>query len=137
MSPAKHEKAAALVRRQVTSGTLPPGAPAPSGAQLASLTGYSVLTCRRALRTLVTEGTLTTGASRNARPRVPAARLDGLPQRRRMPPGDRHLPARGQQRPGDSPADTRAAPGHEGYLAAGHSGHLRGLAVSPGRHRPA
>ena len=71
MSPAKHEQAAALVRRQVTSGTLPPGAPAPSGAQLARITGYSVVTCRRALRTLVTEGTLTAGASRNARPRVP------------------------------------------------------------------
>jgi DNA-binding transcriptional MocR family regulator len=69
----KHHQAAALVRDQVTSGALPPGAPAPSGAQLARITGYSVLTCRRALRTLVTEGTLTPGTSRNARPRVPGA----------------------------------------------------------------
>ena len=71
MTAPKHQQAAALVRHQVTSGALPPGAPAPSGAQLARITGYSVLTCRRALRTLVNEGTLTPGASRNARPRVP------------------------------------------------------------------
>jgi DNA-binding XRE family transcriptional regulator len=67
----KYQQAAALVRKQVKSGTLPPGAPAPSGAQLARTTGYSLLTCRRALRTLINEGTLTPGASRNARPRVP------------------------------------------------------------------
>jgi DNA-binding transcriptional regulator YhcF (GntR family) len=73
----KHQQAAALVRRQVASGALPPGAPAPSGAQLARVTGYSVLTCRRALRTLVSEGTLAAGASRNARPRVPGPDRSG------------------------------------------------------------
>lgn len=71
MTTPKHQRAADLVRKQVKSGALPPGAPAPSGAQLARITGYSTLTCRRALRTLVAEGTLTPGASRNARPRVP------------------------------------------------------------------
>jgi DNA-binding transcriptional regulator YhcF (GntR family) len=69
----KYEQAAALVREQVAAGVLAPGAPAPSGAALARLTGYSVLTCRRALRTLVEDGVLVEGASRAARPRVPCA----------------------------------------------------------------
>jgi hypothetical protein len=68
----KHAQAAALVRAQITDGTLMPGQPAPSGAHLARLTGYSPLTCRRALRSLVADGTLTPGPSRNARPRVAA-----------------------------------------------------------------
>jgi DNA-binding XRE family transcriptional regulator len=69
----KHARAAAIIRAQVTDGTLRPGQAAPSGAQLARLTGFSVLTCRRALRDLVAEGTLVRGASPNARPRVVAA----------------------------------------------------------------
>jgi hypothetical protein len=66
----KYAQAAAIVRAQVADGTLKPGQPAPSGAQLARLTGFCTLTCRKALRTLLAEGVLTTGPSPNARPRV-------------------------------------------------------------------
>jgi Helix-turn-helix domain/Bacterial regulatory proteins, gntR family len=68
----KYAQAAAIVRAQVADGTLKPGQPAPSGAHLARLTGFSTLTCRRALRDLLTEGTLVPGPSRNACPRVAA-----------------------------------------------------------------
>ena len=69
----KYARVAALVRAQIADGVLPPGASAPSGAALARTTGYSVITCRRALRTLLKDGVLVPGASRNARPRVPGA----------------------------------------------------------------
>jgi hypothetical protein len=68
----KYEQAAAIVRAQITDGTLKPGQPAPSGAQLARLTGFSTLTCRKALRTLIRDGILTPGPSPAARPRVAA-----------------------------------------------------------------
>jgi hypothetical protein len=54
-------------------GVIAPGAPAPSGAALARVTGFSTLTCRKALNKLIREGTLAPGPSPNARPRVPAA----------------------------------------------------------------
>jgi DNA-binding GntR family transcriptional regulator len=73
----KYAQAAALVRAQVADGMLKPGQPAPSGAHLARLTGFSVLTCRRALRALLAEGTLAQGAGRNARPRVAASARPG------------------------------------------------------------
>jgi DNA-binding XRE family transcriptional regulator len=73
MSPHKYEQVAAIVRVQIADGTLPPGAPAPSGAALSRMTGYSVQTCRRALRSLVTDGILVPGASSAARPRVPGS----------------------------------------------------------------
>ena len=66
----KYEQAAAIVRAQITDGTLKPGQPAPSGDALARLTGFSTLTCRKALRTLITDGILTPGPSPAARPRV-------------------------------------------------------------------
>jgi len=69
----KYAQAAAIVRAQVADGTLRPGQPAPSGAQLARLTGFSPHTCSKALRALITEGTLTRGVSPGARPRVAAA----------------------------------------------------------------
>ena len=72
MTAPKYAQAAAIVRAQVADGTLKPGQPAPSGAHLARLTGFSTLTCRRALHGLLTEGTLVPGPSRNARPRVAA-----------------------------------------------------------------
>ena len=73
MTPApKYAQAAALVRAQVADGTLKPGEAAPSGAQLARLTGFSPLTCRRALRTLISDGILVPGLSANARPRIAA-----------------------------------------------------------------
>ena len=69
----RYAQAAAIVRAQVADGTLRPGQPAPSGAQLARVTGFSPGTCIKALRALVTEGTLTRGVSPGARPRVAAA----------------------------------------------------------------
>jgi hypothetical protein len=66
----KHAQAAAIIRAQVADGTLKPGQPAPSGAQLARLTGFCTLTCRKALRDLISEGVLTPGPSPSARPRV-------------------------------------------------------------------
>ena len=69
----KYLRVAARVRAQIADGTLVPGEPAPSGAELASVTGYSALTCRRGLRTLIKDGVLVLGASPGARPRVPAS----------------------------------------------------------------
>jgi hypothetical protein len=71
MSLPKYARVAASIRAQIADGVLLPGQPAPSGAALARASGYSVLTCRRALRTLVKDGVLVPGHSRNARPRVP------------------------------------------------------------------
>jgi DNA-binding transcriptional regulator YhcF (GntR family) len=73
----KYQQIAALVRAQIADGILPPGAPAPSGAALSRMTDCSVLTCRRALRALIADGTLVPGVSRNARLRVPAADRHG------------------------------------------------------------
>jgi hypothetical protein len=78
----KYARVAAAVRGQIADGTLRPGQPAPSGAALSRITGYSTLTCRRALRVLLADGVLTPGPSRNARPRVA-----GPPQ----PPAERDL----------------------------------------------
>ena len=77
----KYARVAAAVRGQIAEGILRPGQPAPSGAALSRITGYSTLTCRRALRVLIADGVLTPGPSRNARPRVagppqPAAERD-------------------------------------------------------------
>jgi hypothetical protein len=77
----KYVQAGAIVRAQVTDGTLRPGHAAPSGARLARLTGYCELTCRKALRTLVREGVLTPGPT-------PAARLRVAVPPGASPPGD-------------------------------------------------
>lgn len=66
----KYARVAAALRGQVADGTLRPGQPAPSGAALSRVTGFSTLTCRRALRLLIADGVLILGPSRNARPRV-------------------------------------------------------------------
>lgn len=76
----KYEQVAADIRAQVANGTLAPGVPVPSGLALSRATGYSVLTCRRALQDLVKAGVLVPGPSRNARPRV--ASLTPLPSER-------------------------------------------------------
>jgi DNA-binding transcriptional MocR family regulator len=60
----KYQRVAAAVRGQIADGTLRPGQPAPSGAELSRLTGYSTLTCRRALRELIADGVLTPGPER-------------------------------------------------------------------------
>ena len=72
MSPPKYKQVAERVRAQIADGMLMPGEPAPSGAALARVTGYSTLTCRKALRILISDGVLVAGASPGARPRVPA-----------------------------------------------------------------
>jgi DNA-binding GntR family transcriptional regulator len=71
----KYLRVAAAIRRQIADGTLRPGQPAPSGAELSRAFGFSTLTCRKALRALIADGLLVPGPSRNARPRVadPAA----------------------------------------------------------------
>jgi DNA-binding GntR family transcriptional regulator len=66
----KYLRVAAAIRRQITDGTLRPGQPAPSGAELSRAFGFSTLTCRKALRALIAEGLLVPGPSPNARPRV-------------------------------------------------------------------
>jgi DNA-binding XRE family transcriptional regulator len=71
VTPAKYQRVVAHVRDLVATGILRPGQPAPSGAALARTTGYSVLTCRKAVARLVKDGVLIPGASPSARPRVP------------------------------------------------------------------
>lgn len=66
----KYARVAAAVRGQIADGKLRPGELAPSGAALSRVTGYSTLTCRKALRQLIADGLLTPGPSPNARPRV-------------------------------------------------------------------
>ena len=66
----RYARVAARIRGQIADGTLRPGQPAPSGAALSRVTGYSTLTCRKALRVLIGDGVLVPGPSRNARPRV-------------------------------------------------------------------
>ena len=75
-APAKREEVAALVRGMIADGTLLPGAPAPSSAELARKTGYHVTTCRAALTALLADGVLVRGVSRTARLRVPADSTD-------------------------------------------------------------
>jgi len=70
MTVPKYVQAADAVRAQIEDGTLKPGGPAPSGAALARLTGFSTLTCRKALSLLVGSGVLVPGPSPNARSRV-------------------------------------------------------------------
>jgi transcriptional regulator with XRE-family HTH domain len=62
--------AAALVREKIADGTLRPGDLAPSGEALARETGLHALTCRRALRALLADGTLRAGVSPTGRPRI-------------------------------------------------------------------
>ena len=66
----KYLRVATVIRRQIADGTLRPGQPAPSGAELSRAFGFSTLTCRKALRALIAEGLLVPGPSTNARPRV-------------------------------------------------------------------
>jgi DNA-binding transcriptional regulator YhcF (GntR family) len=73
MTLPKYQRVAASVRTRIAEGLLRPGQAAPSAAALARAHGVSPLTCRKALQTLIEEGTLTPGPSRNARPRVPAS----------------------------------------------------------------
>jgi DNA-binding transcriptional MocR family regulator len=62
----KYARAAGTVRGQIADGTLKPGAHAPSAEALARITGYSLLTCRRALQLLVADGVLVRGPRPNS-----------------------------------------------------------------------
>jgi DNA-binding transcriptional regulator YhcF (GntR family) len=79
----RYKQVAAMVAEQIADGVLIPGALAPSGAALAKVTGYSVLTCRRALRILVKDGVLAQGAGPSARPRVPGPGGQALAEAKR------------------------------------------------------
>jgi DNA-binding transcriptional regulator YhcF (GntR family) len=70
----RYARVAASIREQIADGTLRAGQQAPSGAALSRVTGYSTLTCRKALRVLIADGVLVPGPSRNARPRVAGQR---------------------------------------------------------------
>jgi DNA-binding transcriptional regulator YhcF (GntR family) len=70
----KYARVAAALKGQIADGSLRPGQPAPSGAALARATGFSTLTCRRALRVLIDDGVLVPGPSVSARPRVAGAK---------------------------------------------------------------
>jgi hypothetical protein len=85
----KYVRVAEAVRAQIADGTLRPGQPAPSGAALSRLTGFSTLTCRKALRVLIADGALIPGPSRNARPRV--AGTPQLPEERDLAAAARAL----------------------------------------------
>jgi GntR family transcriptional regulator len=56
--PRKYVRLAAELRQQIEDGTLAPGKPVPSRVQLAARTGWSVITCVKALRLLEHEGLL-------------------------------------------------------------------------------
>lgn len=78
MTLTKVAQAASVVRAQIADGTLKPGSLAPSGPALARVTGFSDITCRKAIATLVRNGTLVPGSSPNSRARV-AAPAPGQP----------------------------------------------------------
>jgi DNA-binding FadR family transcriptional regulator len=82
----KYAQVAESIRAQITDGTLLPGEAAPSGAALSRATGYSSITCRKALSALVKDGVLVPGVSPNARPHVPSRAPTAGEQTLPMPP---------------------------------------------------
>lgn len=72
MTKPKYVQVAERIQAQIADGLLMPGESAPSGAALARATGYSTLTCRKALNRLIKAGVLIAGPSPGARPRVPS-----------------------------------------------------------------
>lgn len=82
MIPLKYPQVAAIISALIADGIMAPGEPVPSAAALSRATGYSTVTCRRALRALVIDGVLAPGASPGSRPRVPP---------RNPMPGDQNL----------------------------------------------
>lgn len=87
----KYVRAAELVRARIADGTLRPGESAPSAAALARTTGFSALTCRKALSILTKGGVLVPGRSRNGRPRVPGPTV--TPAERTLADAERTLSA--------------------------------------------
>jgi Helix-turn-helix domain/Bacterial regulatory proteins, gntR family len=91
MTLPKYQRVAAGVRARIADGVLQPGEAAPSAAALARSTGTSALTCRKAIRTLIEEGTLAPGLSPNARPRIPVS--TSAPPERSLADAERALSA--------------------------------------------
>ena len=56
--PRKYVRLAAELRAKIADGTLTPGQPTPSRSKLAEQTGWSPLTCVKALQLLESEGLL-------------------------------------------------------------------------------
>ena len=98
----KYLRVAAAVRRQIADGTLRPGQPAPSGAELSRAFGFSTLTCRKALRALIAEGLA--GARPEQQRPPPRRRPAGSPTSSAISPTP---PAR--CRPASPPGGTRRA----------------------------
>ena len=71
----KYRRVAAAIKRQIADGTLRPGQPAPSGAELSRAFGFSTLTCRKALRALIAEGLLVPGPTPTPDPGWPTRTL--------------------------------------------------------------
>src|SRR5580693_234326 len=120
----KYVQVAAVVRALVADGTLRPGQAAPSGAQLARLTGFGELTCRKGLRTLISQGVLSPGGSPTARPRV--AVPAGTPMRDAARALSRGLAARRHARGADSARPRRP----DGLLGHQHRARRDGPAVA-------
>src|SRR6185312_13523566 len=100
-SPPKYARVAVAVRSQIADGTLRPGEPAPSGAALSRATGYSTLTCRKALRQLIADGLLTP----RTKPQCPP------PRRRPAAASGRTRPRLRGARPGDGTGGPAAREG--------------------------
>lgn len=79
--PPKVLLVADAVRKMIANGTLGPGDFTPAASALAAVTGACVAYCERALRLLVTDGTLVRPASRAGRPRVPGGDGPGPAER--------------------------------------------------------
>lgn len=67
----KVRQAAYTVLAMIAEGTLRPGDMAPSAPQLQEATGVCEVYCQRAIRLLVSDGTLVPGNPPRGRPRVP------------------------------------------------------------------
>lgn len=70
-APLKRDVVADIVRDMIADGSLKPGSPVPSAAELARKTGYTTSTCRSGLQVLLADGTITRGVSPTARLWVP------------------------------------------------------------------
>jgi DNA-binding transcriptional regulator YhcF (GntR family) len=84
--PIRRNRVMTWVRTRISDGAFIPGEPAPSAMELSRITGYSAITCRKALKALQVEGVLMAGATPTARLRVA-----GPPSRQAFPDAVRAL----------------------------------------------
>jgi hypothetical protein len=92
----KRDQVADMVRARIATGSLQPGAPVPSGPELAKETGFAVRTCQAAVLDLLREGALTR-VSPTARPRVAGVGQEPEMQLARSLAERRHLAGLTQQ----------------------------------------